>query len=503
MSDGIAQTGAALDVTRLWHRKLDRYPNTTPRVWYLAVAVLATVVLYYELYVGGGVTPLLLEHYKMSFIFYVNLQVVANLVGAFGSLIAGLADRWGRANLVTYGLGVTGLLVLFTPAMPSSITFAVMVCAIGVIEGMILVATPALVRDFSPQVGRASAMGFWTLGPVVGSLAVGIVANRTLPHLHTWDSQFHIVGIVGLVMFLVALFGLRELSPGLRDQVMVSTADRKLVESRAGAVATEADRSRPWRQMMRLDIVAPAIGISIFLVIYYTAVGFYTIYLTTIFGFSTSTANGVNAWYWGINAVVLVIVGFLSDRLRVRKPFMLGGAVFAAIMTFVFLTRATHPHTSPDTLIVISALIAAGLAAAYAPWMAAFTETVERRNPALTATGLAVWAWILRIVVSASFFVLPYVVTSMNTLVNAPAVQARAKAAGANPPAALVAELAKIKDAAVSAPHQWQIWWWVCIGCELLFIVAMLPLVGRWRPKSARADLRERERAMREQQPTS
>ena len=32
----------------------------------------------------------------------------------------------------------------------------------GFVEGICLVATPALIRDFSPQVGRATAMGFWT-----------------------------------------------------------------------------------------------------------------------------------------------------------------------------------------------------------------------------------------------------------------------------------------------------------------------------------------------------
>ena len=33
---------------------------------------------------------------------------------------------------------------------------------VGLVEGICLVATPALIRDFSPQVGRATAMGFWT-----------------------------------------------------------------------------------------------------------------------------------------------------------------------------------------------------------------------------------------------------------------------------------------------------------------------------------------------------
>src|SRR5690242_3729909 len=40
-------------------------------------------------------------------------------------------------------------------------------------------AMSALIRDFSPQLGRASAMGFWTLGPVLGSLVVSIQVSNT------------------------------------------------------------------------------------------------------------------------------------------------------------------------------------------------------------------------------------------------------------------------------------------------------------------------------------
>ncbi|WP_214316957.1 MFS transporter [Nonomuraea sediminis] len=478
--------------SRLWNRQLQSYPDTGPRLWYLTVAVLATVVLYYELYVGGGVAPLILEHYKMSFTFYVNMLVVANLFGAFASLAAGLADRWGRANLVTYGLLITGVMMFVLPAAPNSVVFAILSVVVGIVEGVILVATPALVRDFSPQLGRASAMGFWTLGPVVGSLVVSWVATATLPRLLTWESQFYIVGVVGLIMFVVALFGLRELAPGLRDQIMVSVRDRKIIEARAKQL--DVDLSHPWRQMMRRDIILPALGISIFLLIYYTAVGFFTIYLTTIFAFTTSQANGLNAWYWAVDAVALVIAGILSDRLRVRKPFMVVGTVIAVAMTIVFLTRATHPDTGYGTLALIISVLAAGLAIAYAPWMAAFTETVERRNPALTATGLAVWGWIIRIVVTASLFFVPYVVSSMNTLVEAPAYLAAAKQAGANPPPALVEKLAEIKAAAAIAPGQWQTWFWICVVAQLVFIPLMLPLAGRWSPKAARAEIEAHDR---------
>jgi Na+/melibiose symporter-like transporter len=248
--------------------------------------------------------------------------------------------------------------------------------------------------------------------------------------------------------------------------------------------------------MLRLNILAPALGVSLFLLIYYTAVAFFTIYLTSNFGLTTAKANGVNSWYWAMNAVSLVIVGLVSDRLRVRKPFMVGGTVLAVVMTYVFMTRTTHPHTSSSTLIWIISLLAVGLGVAYTPWMAAFTESVERRNPALTATGLAVWGWILRIVVCVAYFVLPYVVGAMDTLTKGPEILAAAKKVppGTPPPPALLQELGKLKQAAADAPHQWQHWWWICIVAEVAFVLLMLPLAGRWSPAAARADAEAHER---------
>ncbi|MDA8276996.1 MAG: MFS transporter, partial [Actinomycetota bacterium] len=100
-------------IYRLTHRNLDSYPEMGPRLVQLAIVVLITVALYYELYVGGSVTTILLPSLGMSFTFYVTAIAVGNLLGAFGSLLAGLSDRLGRANLVVAGLLVTGLATLF------------------------------------------------------------------------------------------------------------------------------------------------------------------------------------------------------------------------------------------------------------------------------------------------------------------------------------------------------------------------------------------------------
>ncbi|HVC14868.1 MAG TPA: MFS transporter [Acidimicrobiales bacterium] len=529
----------------LWYRQLDHYPDTSRRVVYLGIVVLATIVLYYQLYVPGAVAPQILSHYHMSFRFYVDVIVVLNAIGAFTSVLAGLADRWGRANLVAYGLGVTALLTLFAiPNAPNEWTFAIAISAVGFVEGIVLVATPALVRDFSPQLGRASAMGFWTLGPVVGSLVVAEVASHTLSHLVAWEDQFVICGIVSVVIFLVALVGLRELSPRLRDQLMVSLRDRALVEARAKGIDVEASLRKPWRQVVRMDVVLSAVAISVLLLIYYTAVGFNPIYFETIFNFTASQANALGNWWWLANAIALVVIGAVSDRLRVRKPFMVVGAAGAVVVSIVYLSKATSPHTGYYTLAWIVALLAVFLAVAFAPWMASFTETVERRNPALTAHGLAVWGWIIRATVAISTFILPYVVSSTNALVQYGSLGKRALAIERADPTikivlahpALFAQLQKyptnkipgpllakaVKEVGLknlltvakdphirpeaaffqahasqlhqvlaathSAPSEWQHWWWVCVAGEIVFIPLVLFMAGRWSPRAGKRD---------------
>ncbi|MCP6711464.1 MFS transporter, partial [Klebsiella pneumoniae] len=77
----------------------------------------------------------------------------ANLIGAFGTLIAGHTDRQGRTNLVVVGLIHTGVFVAFIiPSATDKWVFTVEGWLVGVVEGICLVASPALIRDFSPQV---------------------------------------------------------------------------------------------------------------------------------------------------------------------------------------------------------------------------------------------------------------------------------------------------------------------------------------------------------------
>jgi MFS family permease len=406
----------------LWRRQLDAYPETGPRVLLLAITVLATVTLYYELYVGGSVSTLLLANLHMSFTFYVVVLAFGNLIGAFGSLFAGLTDRLGRANPVVGGLLLTAVFTAFIlPTATDKWSFTVESFVVGLIEGICLVATPALIRDFSPQVGRATAMGFWTSGPVLGSLIVALVGSATIPTVvgdpRFWTHEYRICGIAGIVVFLITLVGLRELSPRLRDQLMVTMRDRALVEARAKGIDIAAALRHPFRQLLKADVLISALAVSVMLLIYYTAVGFFVIYATTVFGFSVSQANGLGNWNWGFNVAAVILVGVISDRLRVRKPFMVIGGIATIVMIVIYLEQAGG-HPSYGTLALILATLSFFLGVAYTPWMASFTETVEARNPALTATGLAIWGWIQRVVVFLSFLLIPVVVHSVTPLVD-------------------------------------------------------------------------------------
>jgi hypothetical protein len=370
-------------------------------------------------------------------------------------------------------------------------------------------------------------MGFWTLGPVLGSLAVSLVASQTLDSHPAWQFQFRVAGSVGMVVFLVALLFLRELAPSIRDQLMTSLRERVLAEVRARGLQVEEALRRPFRQMAGWNTVVPALGVSLFLLIYLSAVAFFVIYFVSVFGFSQSEANGLGNWFWSADAVAVVVVGVVSDKVRVRKPF-----------------------------VIVIMVMSAARGVAYAPWMAAYTETLESRNPALVATGLAIWGWVLRIVAAAAFLIVPFVVPSATPVADygpqASALQAEFSTQIATlkvvHPATLAALQADPRDrraevAAVSqihaargvpitvaaadlvaaskipkadrtflathgrevlaaraaAPKQWQRWWLVCVVGELLFLPTIFLLVGRWRRSTALADQEAHDRRVTEE----
>src|SRR5581483_2136821 len=255
-------------------------------------------------------------------------------------------------------------------------------------------------------------------------------------------------GVIGLVAFLLCFFCMRELSPGLRDQIMNTLQEKELVEARARSIDVEAAVKHPWRQMLNYRLVISALGISLYLLMYYAAVAFFPTYLSSIFQFSLAQANGLVSIFWIVNVVAAILIGFISDRTLVRKPYMLAGAIATIIVTLLFISRIGVP-TEASLMAAFLSLFGITLAVGYVTWMAAYTETIEDINPALVATGLAVQGFILRMVVVLSTLAFSFVVRSQ---VNG---------------------------------QQWATWWWVCIGGLIVFIPTIFVASGAWSPAHA------------------
>ena len=63
-----------------------------------------------------------------------------------------------------------------------------------------------------------------------------------------------------MIVWAIAFVGLRELSPRLRDQLMVTMHDRALVEAKAKSLDVEALEKHHFASVARPNIVGSAFG---------------------------------------------------------------------------------------------------------------------------------------------------------------------------------------------------------------------------------------------------
>ncbi|GAA4115721.1 hypothetical protein GCM10022215_14750 [Nocardioides fonticola] len=528
-------------------RQLEHYPTPTARARHLGVVVVVTISVYYALYLKGSVAPQIIDEYDMSLGFYVSISILGSLLGSGAALAAALADRIGRTGLMIYGsLFVALMTLLVTPNMPTKQLFLAADVTVSATTGVVLVASTALIRDFAPQLTRAVAMTTWNLGPILGSLLVSSVASRTLDAHPDWRFQYTVCGIVGLSTALLGLLALRELSPGLRAQVLHSADDAAAAEARAAGTTGLPERGA-WRVLMTPRIILPTIGIGLFLVFYFTRLGFWVIFFVTTHGFTGAQANGLSNWWWATSAVTLVAMGALADGLGIRKPLMLVGAIGSIIALSVFGNLAAASDTSYRTFVL--AIIPAAFfgVTTSGMWITAFSEAVEEIAPQLVATGMALYGWIVRLVAAGTFLAVLLAVPAASILADHGArvagvsqqyatplaqlqraggtvekltaalaatgadrlrgseraqaqrdLEAAQRAQGyaaqqipTDDLAYLTAHGADVAQAAADTSDQWESWWRVCLVMQLLFLPTIWLLPGHWFRRRAPAPIAE------------
>jgi OPA family glycerol-3-phosphate transporter-like MFS transporter len=423
-------------MTRSYVRQLDAYPTGGRRVWLLAMAVVASLLGNYEAQIAP-IVPLLLHDLHMSLVTYGSISAIGLVAGAVAGLAGGrLTDSVGRVKLLVPLMFCTAVLSFLAALVHTPGQFLLARTVLAFVDGLALASTAPLVRDFSPRMGRATAFGFWTWGPVGANFLAAAIAGATLPLFGgAWQSQFVIMGGISLVLSVVVALNIAELSPTLRATILQT-------EVRAvGRVTT--DRPARMRDLLRHRAIwAHCLGIAFWLVLYVTLVVYGQTMLVTTFGVSTAEASRIMMVFWVLNLGTLIAAGRLSDRLQLRRPLSLVGTIGSLAVIGVLIALMGDPEgTSATELMVTGFFLGGFLGSAYGPWMANYSENAEDVDPRLQGSAWGLFSCITKVVSVLVVLIAPRVVAASN----------------------------------------WQAWVVVSLLCMALFGIAILFFRGPWR----------------------
>ncbi|WP_436761356.1 MFS transporter [Streptosporangium sp. V21-05] len=421
-------------------RELTVYPTGRRRIWLLTIAVLASLIANFETTLST-ILPLLLVDLNMSLQTYGLISAVSVLVGGLSAGFGGiLSDRWGRISILVPTLTVTAA-CNFLLATVDSVTGLFWVrCLMLFIEGAGISITASLVRDFSPRLGRAQAFAFWTWGPVGAAFLASAIAGLTLPLFdNAWQPQAIIMGCVSLALCAVVIWQIAEPSAALRNRVMA--------EENAAAAEGKLDPGKVRELLKHPHLWAHVLGNTAWSVLYWTFTIFSVAILVTAFGLTAAQANLVTALGVILNALTVVVIGRISDRLQLRKPFIVAGTIGTAVVLAYYITLI-----GGDAGFGHIAAVYAGLylfmGVAYVPWMASFSEDAEDVDPSLQGAALGLWGLAVRVMI----VVLLLVATQ------------------------------------VAGVYGWEAWLMVALIGQGLFLVSALAFKGAWRSSTPRPE---------------
>lgn len=279
------------------------------------------------------------------------------ILGAMaGSAVAGaLADRWGRrAALVWASIGA-GVFALLTGTAPSLPVFLIARFLVGVAVGIIVVAAPMYISEFSRAKSRGASSATFQLAVALG-LTSSYWGDFFLSHSGNWHAMFAVAVIPAIVLWLLLLtmpdtprwyFLKGRDAEGKRALARIWDSDEE-VEAETRRIRTELAETASIARGSYADLLKPGIrlallfGIGFSVLQQFSGINTVTYYSPTVFhlaGFPKTDSIFITAMI-GLITLVATVVGIsLIDRWGRRRLMFLslsgmGIAMFALGLAF-------------------------------------------------------------------------------------------------------------------------------------------------------------------------
>ncbi len=263
------------------------------------------------------------------------LIAIFSLSGFVGSLLGGaLADKFGRRNIVLFGLVFSALSSLMMGFVEALYVFYALAVFAGLLSNIADPARQAMVADLLPEEKRAEGFGVlrvasnlaWIVGPTVG----GLLATRSYLLLFILDAVTSVITAVVVYKFL----------PETKPQETEAQSQESLLSTLAGYRTVFADRTFIVFILVSMLMLIP------YLQIYNTL----SVYLRDV--------HGVPARGYGIlmsiNAGIVVILQFwLTRKLKRFAPMLL--MAFGTLLYMIGLTM--YGFVSVYALFVVAMII--------------------------------------------------------------------------------------------------------------------------------------------------
>jgi MHS family proline/betaine transporter-like MFS transporter len=295
-----------------------------------------------------------------------------------GSIIFGhIGDRKGRRNtlvavIFTMTLS-TGLIGLLPTYQQIGIAGPLLLIALRLIQGLAaggeFGGASSFILEYAPA-NKRGYFGSYLFGMIGVSLALGsatgTILNASLTDLELkawgWRVPFLISFVLGVIGFYIRMK--LEDTPAYR------------------AIAVKADIAKmPFVEMMREHWRKVILVICLLLasaVPFYVYLIFMPTYMATTLGMAKSQAYSANLISLVVYSLSFPVFGALCDRIG-RRPFMLGGSLLLALLSypgFVLLTKAGASMASVTAVLVVLGL---ALSMYQAPLTAVFNEFFPTR----------------------------------------------------------------------------------------------------------------------------